>query len=298
MDNYDTEEARAHRRLRLVQIKPTAAPRSMSQKDFCEDYVDGQIIRAADIPSVEESDNEMFCPACQKPSRFPGMMRVNQLHVTYEKDVLGNYPLIASTKCFGCGWEELIPVVVPEVTAEEESLLKRAERIIGGKAQARQMGKAAAMGQMYGIGQQALQNYLAPSKLGGMISNAQISSIQPGGVIRVNHDEVEITYDKAVSKAWDEIDRALSRKRDAAIYAPQIDAMEAEERNSALAQLAQMSQIQNYQQAAAQAMAHKVDESLMRDLMNMSYPPVKPPASPPAPKLEAFKAMYERVFKK
>jgi hypothetical protein len=297
MDNYDTEEARAHRRLRLVQIKPTAAPRSMSQKDFCEDYVDGQIIAAADIPSVEESDNEMFCPACQKPSRFPGMMRVNQLHVTYEKDVLGNYPLIASTKCFGCGWEELIPVVVPEVTAEEESLLKRAERIIGGQAQARQVNKAAAMGQMYGIGQQALQNYLAPSKLGGMISNAQINSMQPGGIIRVNHDEVEISYDKSVSKAWDEIDRALSRKRDAAHYAPMIDSMEADERNSALAQIAQMTQMHTYQQAAAAQMAQKIDESLMRDLMNISMPPVKPPASPPRPAMEHFKARYDRYQK-
>lgn len=120
MAKYDTDEARDFRRARLPKVRPTAAPKMMSMREFRTEYASFHVVCRSEMPDVEENSQVMFCPACQV-SYGPDMVKARKLHVGYEKDPLGNYAMLASLRCFGCDWQEIIPVEDKPIDSSTEA---------------------------------------------------------------------------------------------------------------------------------------------------------------------------------
>lgn len=124
MDNHDTEQGKALRRKRLLEIMPKAAPAMMSEHIFQTQYLRYHYVLRDRLTAVEENSNIMFCPACVMSwSSTTDKRRI--LHFIYEKDPLGNFPLLATGRCHGCGWEEMMPIVIPELDDTQRELIDR-----------------------------------------------------------------------------------------------------------------------------------------------------------------------------
>ena len=127
MSDINSDDARAFRRNRLLKVKPMAAAVMMPEADYNTKYLGFHLVSREHQADCEERNNIMFCPSCVE-ELDPSTVKLRQLHVSYEDDVLGNFPLIAVVKCRGCKWEEMIPVVKAEISAEDQTLLRRFHR--------------------------------------------------------------------------------------------------------------------------------------------------------------------------
>lgn len=120
---------------------------------------------------VAGGGGHIFCRACVQPKKH-GKMAVFKLHVTLGPDPMkvAKYGII-TLECHGCGFEQIVPrkprlgnVAGAQVDAvwmdEYASLSQEQLDKIVREMEQRHVGKAQALGSMYGMGQQALQqNY-------------------------------------------------------------------------------------------------------------------------------------------
>lgn len=124
MTDIHSDSAREFRRARLLEVKPLATPVMMTEAAFRERYKNFHVVPRDYRAEVEAGEHLMFCPACvEAVDDASDKLRV--LHVTYGDDPLGNFPLIATVKCHGCGWEEMIPVVKPELSFDQQVMVRR-----------------------------------------------------------------------------------------------------------------------------------------------------------------------------
>jgi len=127
---WDTEAARAERRKRIVQIKPRAASTIMSEAEFRTKYLGYHYIHEPSFREVEDQQNIMFCPACMENEVRHARIKARALFASYEPDPLQNYGMLASMRCEGCGWQEIIPVgkfVAPSETDAKMQARRQAQ---------------------------------------------------------------------------------------------------------------------------------------------------------------------------
>lgn len=161
MDDFNTDEARVERRKRLVTVRPLAAEDAIRSTDYISEYEQPHVVIADNLLDVEESKKALFCPAC-RVDMGSGLSKVCKLHVSYARDPLNNYPMIATVRCGGCDFVEMIPVIREETTPEERRDAVEWRKTQGGEygmtasqmqmQQAYSQQKMAALGQMYGVG--------------------------------------------------------------------------------------------------------------------------------------------------
>lgn len=276
MNDYDGEQAKELRRARLLKIKPKAAPVMLTESEFNREFVEYRFVSIEHAASLEESNNIMFCPACVKDVNNV-MRKVRVLHISYEDDVLGNYPLIAVAKCQGCAWEEMIPVVKQELTEDERTLLRRFNN-----AQARSL-KTGPQGSILdpGVWRNEMMRYAKDDMV--------LSKLAPSKIEFTPQDVIRFGQAKA-TRVWDSLASTERDRREVEMAKQQIDVIEhieAEQRaaaqNRTAAKAAMMGQMygagptrmadiaRQYQNMAGQQMASQIDKYMMDQMMNMSF---------------------------
>lgn len=184
-----TFEEREARRKLLTEIRPSAAKEYYSGSAFEADYKSAHVVRTDAIPDVQKKLRLFFCPCCQKQVPNTDLTEVHVAYAQYDEDPLRNYSALVTLRCFGCGWNEIIPVSgPPDLTAEQqEELLEidvakrqmelqriramqgQQQGLLGSSAWAndamRAYQKQATFGQMYGAGSQVLKNLIKPGQV-------------------------------------------------------------------------------------------------------------------------------------
>lgn len=115
-----TEEQKERRRKQANAIRVLASPMHMPLEEFEKRFIDRWII--ADMKArdeVERTTQEMFCDECLSPIPNTAGITANVLHVTIENDPLRNFWMLATMRCYGCGFEEIVPLGQPEFTADD-----------------------------------------------------------------------------------------------------------------------------------------------------------------------------------
>lgn len=267
MNDYDTEQAKSLRRARLVAIKPKAAPMMLNESDFRHEYVEFRFIALAHKAELEETNNIMFCPACYVPVNNV-MAKARVLHICYEEDALGNFPLIATAKCQGCEWEEMIPVVKPELSDSDRDLLRRYHNAIA-------TSKLSSPGSLYpNVWSNKIKDEL-------MLTPSAIQQITGTGPIAIGMDSRTRFGQSKASAVWDSIAKNQQEQRELELAKQQIKMIEQVEAEQAKRQQAKASQIAtnygmqaaqahnmmgNYADEIARAMRNQLDEELYRQI--------------------------------
>ena len=269
MNDYDTDQAKELRRARLLKIKPKAARVMLTESEFHKEYVEYRFVSLEHLVELEETNNIMFCPACAQPVNNV-MAKRRVLHVSYDDDVLGNYPLIATVKCQGCEWEEMIPVVKQELTDDDRTLLRR-------------FNNAQAAARLGGPGHSGLM-------IGDLWSQKIMDTMkmEPGMIHRMGNAKVDFTTTDAIrfgqakaDRTWESMRNYEQERREIELARKQIEMImkvEAEQRKASVnrtatkqAMMGQMygmgqarlADIQSqYQNAVAQQMATRLDDQL------------------------------------
>ncbi len=118
-----TDDAKTRRRETANRIHVKASPVRMSREEFQERFVRQQVV--IDLPGVENTCQEMFCGECAKPYGDKGALLVRQLHVTIDDDPLKNFWKLATLKCFGCGFSEIVPLETPNFSSLDIDIVMR-----------------------------------------------------------------------------------------------------------------------------------------------------------------------------
>lgn len=267
MADYDSDQAKELRRTRLLKIKPKAAPMMLTESEFNREYIEYRFVALEHMPDLEEGNNVMFCPACAKDvNNVMGKRRV--LHISYEDDVLGNFPLIAVAKCQGCEWEEMIPVVKQEISSEDQALLRRFHL-----AQRRGSPLSAGIANTPHIG--ANGGLLSPKKW----SDDMLDAFKNGPSIMYSTGvdaSAKIRFGQVkADKVWHEVSKLQEEAREVENARRQIDMIEQIEQEDMRRQqmkMAQMGQMYGMGQAQMQnigrAMAQQMDRSIMEQMLN------------------------------
>lgn len=284
MNDYNSDQAKGLRRARLLKVKPKAAPMMLTESEFNREYVEYRFVSIENLVNLEEANNVMFCPACAKDvNTAMGKRRV--LHISYEDDPLGNFPLIAVAKCQGCEWEEMIPVVKQELTQDEQTLLRRFHRAalktrgFGGVPSSVPDPRSSLFNQSV-WGKEVL-SYAQPGQIAPMRPGQNIEFMPP--------DKIRFGQGKA-DRTWADLQKHEEARRDLELATKQYDMIEhfeAEERaktqvravgKSAMLRQAygmgqsRMQDIQRqYNDALGQQMARRLDADMMRQMQNMSF---------------------------
>ncbi len=278
MTDYNSDQAKELRRARLLTIKPKAAPMMLNESAFNREYVEYRFVAVEQLANLEEANNIMFCPACAKDLNTV-MVKRRVLHVSYEDDPLGNFPLIAVAKCQGCEWEEMIPVVKQELQQEEQHLLRRFHR-----AQAATVG----IGKMHSSG--LLDASRWSDEMIRQMKPGMIVSGSPGSKIEYMPPEPSRFGQAKADRAWADMSKNEQERRDLGIARMQLDRIEQFEagerartqaravgKSAMLAQGYGMGQarlsnyMSQYSQEAAAQMAKQIDADLMRGLQNVGF---------------------------
>lgn len=107
------------RRKQVNAIRVKASPQRMSSEEFKRQYKEPHVIFNADMRDEEEKQRqEMFCDECLVPMQHNGI-KAYLLHVTIEDDPLRNFWKLATLRCYGCGFTEIVPLDKPQFTSEE-----------------------------------------------------------------------------------------------------------------------------------------------------------------------------------
>lgn len=279
--DYASEEAITRRQKDLAVVRPTPADKVYDQSRWNREFVKRHVVETEALDAAQREKNVLFCPACPE-HRKDGLSLVHKLHVVYEEDPLKNYPFLVRTTCHGCGFKEYLPPLMPEVTAAEADLIARARKV-------RPL--------VYG----------GSNKLGGP---------QPGGILRVEKEPFPPYFiQPPQEERWKPFDAVMEQKREAALIAQQIYALEKEER----AQLAhqQLNAVRAMQNQALmipslwadeltkmrgqklEADIFKQTQGLMNQAQTQTKIKVAPPPKPPT-KMEAlrdFLTKKDRSFK-
>lgn len=119
-----TFEEREARRKLFTEIRPSASKEYYSGKAFEDDFRSAHVVRTDAIPDVQKKLRLFFCPCCQKQIPNTDLSEVHVAYAQYDEDPLRNYAALVTLRCFGCGWNEIIPVSnPPEFTAEQQQAL-------------------------------------------------------------------------------------------------------------------------------------------------------------------------------
>jgi len=288
MTDYNTDQARELRRARLTKVRPYNAPNMLPKSEYERTFKEPHMVARDRMLDVEESQRVMFCPACQVQADDT-TVEAHQLHATYEQDPLRNYRAIVTLSCKGCGWNEIIPIEVPEALSQEQTkalgeykraLAKDQIALMQGQVQgqvltpghwsveaARQIGKQSALSSMYGMGQQQMLKALRS----GHIGNVAGMSI---------HDEMVMTKrpdpargQELADAIWQDFD-ALDKMR-----------ADAEQAKVWLANRASYDKLVNeVKRNAAQSMANRIDREMLDTIKIKTpsrYPTPKYATSPP-----------------
>jgi hypothetical protein len=241
MTDHNSDEAKEFRRDRLTVIKPVAAPKMLSEREFREQYMGYYLVAREVMAEVEQHEHIMFCPACRDDSM--NQVKVRRLHVSYERDHLGNYPMLATLKCNGCEWGEIIPVIVPELTDAERSLIRRADAVRNVAIQPAAYSRTS--------------DGTSPQQMKRDYNEEMMRSLQ-ADVTRVNS---QLRFGQPLADStWKSFDHANDQKRKANLAASQIEFIEQAEK-----ELQAASQSRAAQKAATHNMAYGMSAAKMRD---------------------------------
>lgn len=300
MNDYSSDQAKELRRARLLKVKPKAAPMMLTESEFNREYTEYRFVSIEHLTDLEEANNVMFCPACARDvNNVMGKRRV--LHISYEEDPLGNFPLIAVAKCQGCEWEEMIPVVKQELTDDERTLLRRFNNAQG---QAKlNNGNPGNSKFVPGVWADEMLRYGQPG---------QIAPMKPGQSIMFAPlpDRIRFGQSKA-ERTWAELGKNEQERKDVENAKRQLDMIEeiekqqrqsvqsrAVSKSAMLAQAYGMGQsrlqdLQKYNDDLSLNMAQNMDRQLMQQMQNYSlaFPSDKEPA-------EAAKAAHRVLIDK
>jgi RNase P subunit RPR2 len=108
-----TDETKQRRRTQANAIRVLASPARLPMEEFKRHYQKRHVIideKARD--AIEQSTQEMFCDECIEPMPHGGMS-AHILHVAIDNDPLGNFWKLATLRCYGCGFEEHVPLDKP-----------------------------------------------------------------------------------------------------------------------------------------------------------------------------------------
>lgn len=280
MNDYNSDQAKELRRARLLKVKPKAAPMMLTESEFNREYVEYRFVSIENLVNLEEANNVMFCPACAKDvNTAMGKRRV--LHISYEDDPLGNYPLLAVAKCQGCEWEEMIPVIKQELTQDEQALLRRFHRATVKNRSFTSSSDPRSSLFDQSVWAKEMQRYSEPGMIAPMRPGQNIEFMPP--------DKIRFGQGKADS-TWADLKKHEEERRDLELAAQQrdmIDRFEAEERaktqvravgkSAMLGQAYGMGDIRmqkvmdEYRNAVGQQMARRLDADMMRQMQNMSF---------------------------
>lgn len=285
MNDYNSDQAKELRRARLLKVKPKAAPMMLTESEFNREYVEYRFVSIENLVNLEEANNVMFCPACAKDvNTAMGKRRV--LHISYEDDPLGNFPLIAVAKCQGCEWEEMIPVVKQELSQDEYALLRRFRR-----ASASSRGFGGITSSIPKPPDKLLnQSLWAEEKILRYSQPWQIVPVKPGEQITfMPPDKIRFGQGKA-NRVWGELAKSNEDRRDLELATKQYDMIEhfeAEERAKTQARAVGKSAVfgqaygmghtsmqdiqRQYNEALGQQMAKQIDANMMRQMQNMFF---------------------------
>ena len=284
MNDYNSDQAKELRRARLLKVKPKAAPMMLTESEFNREYTEYRFVSIEHLTNLEEANNVMFCPACAKDvNTAMGKRRV--LHISYEDDPLGNFPLIAVAKCQGCEWEEMIPVVKQELSQDEQTLLRRFHRAalktrgFGGVTSSVPDPRASPFDQS--VWANEMKRYSEPGQIAPMRPGQNIEFMPP--------DKIRFGQGKA-DRVWGELAKSNEDHRDLELATKQYDMIEhfeAEERAKTQARAYSksatfgmaygmgQSRIQDiqrqYNDALGQQMAKQIDANIMRQMQNYSF---------------------------
>lgn len=138
--------------LRVQKIRPKAMPETMTEAEHTALMAPRWFITEGVLLGVEQRLNVVFCRSCKETVETPWPerqhVRMWPLAVTYEKDPLRAVGDLANCLCYHCGFEMHVNI--------------KPQRQQHGFDAARQMGKAAAFGQMYGAVPNNIGQQLAP----------------------------------------------------------------------------------------------------------------------------------------
>lgn len=105
-------DEQTRRRETANRIRVKASPARMGRAEFDSRYMERNVIISRE--EIEARCQEMFCDACAEPYGTAGAMLLRTLHVSIEDDPLRNFWKLARLKCFGCGFEEYVPLDRPK----------------------------------------------------------------------------------------------------------------------------------------------------------------------------------------
>lgn len=131
-----TEEPQARRRRVANKIRVKASPVRMPIDDFNRTFRQPQVIPVASMrEQIEEQSQQMFCDCCIKHADIgtqAGALEATVLHVTIEDDPLRNYWKLATLRCYGCGFQEMVALDTPQFDPGEVNKLT-ARGLLGGQ---------------------------------------------------------------------------------------------------------------------------------------------------------------------
>jgi RNase P subunit RPR2 len=113
-----TEEQKERRRKQANAIRVLASPVHMPMEEFQNRYLKQHfLISNVARRTIEHSTQHMFCDECVEEQH--GGLALRYLHVTIEDDPLRNFWKLATMRCYGCGFEEIIPLERPAFAPDD-----------------------------------------------------------------------------------------------------------------------------------------------------------------------------------
>jgi hypothetical protein len=113
-----TEERKERRARQANAIRVKASLPRMPMEEFdCRYKQPYFVANHTSLAATEFLTQEMFCEECMQPAH--GGLAAHVLYVTIENDPLRNFWKLATLHCYGCGFEEIVPLSEPKFTPSD-----------------------------------------------------------------------------------------------------------------------------------------------------------------------------------
>jgi hypothetical protein len=123
-DGYDPRKLEARREW-AIRVSPAECKNAYPEEEFTRRFLNRWVYKNIEIMRAHEQESRVLhCVHCiEEASKIRGFeIRATRLHISYEPDVLGNYPRLMKGYCHSCLMEETIafPTAAPDYSSLAE----------------------------------------------------------------------------------------------------------------------------------------------------------------------------------